>query len=260
MFTGNNPELSSEIARRTITIRLDAEQERPEERTDFRHPDLLGWVQDHRVALVSACLSLIHSWIDQGMAKGTKPLGKFESWAQTMGGILDCIEVTGLLEDRNYIYGDADEETREWIIFCKAWFEHYGEHPVTASDLFDVAKEQKLLLSLWGGRSDLSAQQRFGHALKSRRDRIFGEFRLCLAGNTSQGNSSYRITQIVQGRTQTSETSEMPVEHYESTPAPDVSDVSDVLHLTQKEQNLEEMEDASLRSQEPQPEVFDLAD
>ena len=137
--TGNNPDLSSEIARRTISIRLDVEQERPEERTNFRHPDLLEWVQTHRVKLVAACLSLVQTWIDQGMRKGTKPLGKFEAWAQTMGGILDCIQVPGLLEDRNYINGEADEETREWIVFCKAWFEHHGEHHVTASDLFQVA-------------------------------------------------------------------------------------------------------------------------
>lgn len=260
LATGNNPDLSTEIARRTISIRLDAEQERPEERTDFRHSDLLGWVQANRAVLVNACLSVVQNWINQGMPKGTKPLGKFESWAQTMGGILGCLEVPGFLDDRNYIYGEADEETRQWIVFCQSWFEHYGEHPVTASDVFKVAKEKKLLLSLWGGRSDLSAQQRFGREIRSRRNRIFGTFRLCLAGNSGHGNSVYQLIPISQARTQTSETSEMPVEHQESTSASDVTDVSDVLHPTQKEQNLEEVEDLSLWAQDSQPEVFDLVD
>jgi hypothetical protein len=278
---GNIPDLSREIARRTISFRLDAEQERPEERTDFLHPDLLGWVQANRAVLVTACVSVVQNWINQGMPKGTKPLGKFESWAQTMGGILDCLELPGFLDDRNYINGEADEETQEWILFCKAWFEHYGEHPVTTSEVFKVAKEKKLLLSLWGGRNDLSAVQRLGNEIRNRRDRIFGKFRLGLAGNTGHGNSAYRLILISQARTQTSETSEMPGERYESTSAPEVSDVSDVLSPTQKEQKREAngddnkkkpsrflppntastgQEKLPLWSQGTEPEVFDLAD
>ena len=53
LATGNNPDLSSEMTRRTISIRMDAKQERPEERTDFQHPDLLGWVQANRLRIVA---------------------------------------------------------------------------------------------------------------------------------------------------------------------------------------------------------------
>jgi hypothetical protein len=238
-------------------------------------------VQANRTKLVSACLSVIQNWINQGMPKGIKPLGKFESWAQTIGGILDCLELPGFLADRDYIYGEADEETRQWIVFCQAWFEHYGEHPVTTSEVFKVAKEKKLLLSLWGGRGELSALQRLGNEIRNRRDRIFGTFRLCLAGNSGHGNSEYRLIPLSQARTQTSETSEMPVETQESTPASDVTDVSDVLHPTQKEQKREAngdgnkkkpsrflppntastgQEELPLWSQGTELEVYDLAD
>ena len=52
--TGNNIELSREIARRSIPIRLDARLERPEERSGFRHP-LPSWAIESRASLVSAC-------------------------------------------------------------------------------------------------------------------------------------------------------------------------------------------------------------
>jgi len=40
--TANNPSLSLEVARRTVSIRLDSEVERPWERTNFKHPHLLS--------------------------------------------------------------------------------------------------------------------------------------------------------------------------------------------------------------------------
>ena len=40
MATGNNLDLSSEIARRTVWIRIDPRMDRPWERTGFRHPRL----------------------------------------------------------------------------------------------------------------------------------------------------------------------------------------------------------------------------
>ena len=42
--TGNNPEFSNEMARRLLRIRLDPHEERPWQRTGFRHPDLMTWV------------------------------------------------------------------------------------------------------------------------------------------------------------------------------------------------------------------------
>lgn len=42
--TGNDPEFSNEISRRLLRIRLDPHEERPWQRTGFRHPDLMKWV------------------------------------------------------------------------------------------------------------------------------------------------------------------------------------------------------------------------
>lgn len=60
--TGNNPEFSNEMARRLVRIRLDPHEERPWQRTGFRHPDLMTWVRANRSRLVAACLTLCQAW------------------------------------------------------------------------------------------------------------------------------------------------------------------------------------------------------
>ncbi len=46
--TGNNIVLAADTARRTLHIRLESPEENPEERSGFRHADLLTWVRAER--------------------------------------------------------------------------------------------------------------------------------------------------------------------------------------------------------------------
>jgi putative DNA primase/helicase len=91
--TGNNPEFSNEMARRLVRIRLDANVERPWQRSGFRHPDLMTWVRANRARLVAACLTLCQAWIAAGRPRGTRTIGSYENWAQVIGGVL---EVAGI--------------------------------------------------------------------------------------------------------------------------------------------------------------------
>jgi hypothetical protein len=192
--TGNNVELSDEIARRTIPIRLDPGIERPEDRTGFSHPELVRWAGEYRSTLVSACLSLVRAWLDAGGPKGQTTLGSYESWARILGGVLGVSGVSGFLGGRDRLYSEADRETAEWRALCEAWWDTHADHPITAKDVFEVAKPRGLLLSVWAGRKDLGAQQRFGHVLPSVRDRVFGHFTVRSAGRDSvTGNAAYRL-------------------------------------------------------------------
>ena len=56
--TGNNPSLSNEMARRTVSSRLDARAARPWQRTGFRHPNLPTYTREHRPELVWTALTL----------------------------------------------------------------------------------------------------------------------------------------------------------------------------------------------------------
>ncbi|MDP6496050.1 MAG: hypothetical protein QGI09_11740, partial [Dehalococcoidia bacterium] len=199
--TGNNVRLSDELARRSIPIRLDAGEEQPELRTGFHHPDLLEWTLEHRGELVSAVLSLVRAWLDAGRPKGEGTLGRYESWVGVMGGILAVADIPGFLSNRTTLYEQGDQEGREWSGFVGKWWERYRDWPVTSKDLFEMAKENTLLLSLWAGRTFLGAQQRLGHALSSHRDRVFGKYVIRLAKSPGKtGNLAYHLELHEEGR------------------------------------------------------------
>ena len=191
--TGNNVQMSDEMARRTILCRLDAGVERPEDRKVFKHP-IPAWVFENRVELVSACLSIISAWVNAGTPRGEEVLGRFQEWAGIIGGILKVAGVKGFLANRDEMHQGADSETEEWIAFCKLWWTAHEELPVTAKDLFEIAKSNGLLRDVYGGRSQLAATQRIGHALRRRRDRVFGQYAIRSAKtDSSTGNAAYRL-------------------------------------------------------------------
>ena len=64
--SANNPTFSTEIARRTVRVRIDPRTDRPWERTGWRHPELLSWVDEHRPLLVWAALTLVRRWLARG--------------------------------------------------------------------------------------------------------------------------------------------------------------------------------------------------
>ncbi len=80
--TGNNVILGADTARRTLHIRLESPEERPEERTGFRHPDLLAWVRENRGRLAVACCTILRAFHLAGRPdQGLKPWGSFEGWS-----------------------------------------------------------------------------------------------------------------------------------------------------------------------------------
>ncbi|WP_437647313.1 hypothetical protein [Sorangium sp. So ce362] len=82
MATGNNMFIKDDLARRCIVSALESHLENPEERQDFRHPDLLAWATAERPRLVCAGLIILRAFIVAGRPKmeiGT--WGSFEQWA-----------------------------------------------------------------------------------------------------------------------------------------------------------------------------------
>ena len=241
MATGNNVELSAEMTRRVVLIRLDAGVERPEERTDFRHPQLLRWVRSHRSELVTAALSIVQAWLDAGMPPGEGTMGRFEEWVRVLGGILQVANIDGFLSNRQRLYEDSDHESREWVAFCTLWWERFGTSPVTAGDLFELLKERRLLLDVLAGRSALAAQQRLGHALANRRHRIFGTWRIRSAGRSSEtGSTTYRLEETSRrgGASKTPKTTETTVD--KCSVEAEVSGVSGVSQIVEGAENPED--------------------
>ena len=139
--TGNNIKLGGDMPRRCYWIRLDSQLARPWQRpTDaFRHPNLLGWIAEHRGELLAALLTIARAWYVAGKPPGeVPPLGSFEAWARTLGGILAYAGVKGFLQNLDALYEQNDEETSEWEAFLLAWSDAFGERSVTVAELCDA--------------------------------------------------------------------------------------------------------------------------
>lgn len=168
--TGNNPSTSTEIARRTVRIRLDAKQDRPWLREGFRHPNLRGWAAHNRGLLTWAALTLIRAWIVKERPKGTATLGMFERWAEVMGGILDLAGIPGFLTNLEAFYEDSDTEGSAWRAFMVVWWEKRESSEVLVKDLYPIAVEAGLPM---GDGSEQSQKVTLGKMLTEKRDRVY---------------------------------------------------------------------------------------
>jgi hypothetical protein len=82
-FTGVNVRFIGQMARRTLIARIESRLERPQDRADFKHPELLSWITEHRARLVIAALTVLRAYIAKGSPDtGCKRWGSFEEWSR----------------------------------------------------------------------------------------------------------------------------------------------------------------------------------
>lgn len=122
--TGKNVQMTSEMARRCVRSRLTPHTDRPEERQDFKHPELETWCAGHRAQLVWAAHVIIKWWIQAGRPKSShgRCLGSFEAWSRVIGGILECAGYTNFLANHREFQSKSDTERNARSAFCTAWF------------------------------------------------------------------------------------------------------------------------------------------
>lgn len=184
-LTANNPMLSTELARRSVRIRLDSKTDRPWEREQFRHKELMGWVDENRGNLIWAGLTIIQSWSVSGRTSFSgKSLGSFEVWSRIIGGILEHIQIDGFLGNLREFYEIADTEGATWRAFVDGWWERFGTEKVGAAVLFALAVETEGMDL--GHGNDNSQKMVFGRALAKHRDRVIGDYMVKSAGTAKR--------------------------------------------------------------------------
>lgn len=172
--TGNNPTLSSEMARRTIRIRLDSLTDRPWLRRDFRHPDLREWATQQRAEIVWSALTLVAAWLAEGrpVRPDAPRLGMFEHWSRVIGGILDLAEIPGFLANLEELYQYADTESDGIRALLEAWWDDHATVPVGAADLWWIVESGRVDLDLGNG-NDRARKTKFGQLIAKLRDRHY---------------------------------------------------------------------------------------
>ena len=164
VVTGNNTRVGGDLPRRSYTVRLDANAERPWQRSGFRHPDILSYVRQNRGRLLAATFTVIRSWYHAGKPKatGVPAFGSFEEWAGTIGGVLAHAGIEGFLGNLDELRAVQDEEATQWRAFFRVWWQELGEQPTTVFDLCG---------SLFALDSDFSTADYLPDALLAARDK-----------------------------------------------------------------------------------------
>jgi putative DNA primase/helicase len=197
IVTGNNPSLTTEIARRSVRIRLDARVERPwlagndEGGRDitYRHADLRAWTLEHRDLLVWAALTLISAWLARSRPGVDTKLGSYEAWSDVLGGILATAGIDGFLDNLGDLYESSDSESIALAAFFADWWEEYGNRAVTASDLLHLGTRYLDL----GGGSSADVRKRLGHRLAHLRNTVRGDLCVMPAGKNRAKIHTYRL-------------------------------------------------------------------
>jgi hypothetical protein len=198
ILTGNNPQLSVELQRRCVSVRLEPEQEKPWERRKFRHADILRWTRENRGKLLEAILSSIQSWVVAGMppVEG-KSLGSYESWSDTMRSLLGYLDLNGFLENQKDVEYATDPIREIWNEIVARWHQAHGSKQVSAEQLLLLGRDDGLFDPLLPAISEGSQKFELGRLVSKQIGRIYRGFKIVRLDNPKTGHR-YALVQAAQ--------------------------------------------------------------
>jgi hypothetical protein len=137
--TGNNVVLLADTSRRVCHIRLESKLENPEQRDDFKHASLLGWVRDQRPRLLSAALTILYAYCRAGCpCQSLKRWGSFEEWSDLVRQALVWVGMPDPGETREELARSADREAAALRAVIEGWSEiDPDEAGLTAAKLLE---------------------------------------------------------------------------------------------------------------------------
>ena len=87
--TGNNLTFSGDTYRRVLPIVLKSKLVRPQDRTDVKHKDLVGYVKQNRAMYVKAALTILRAYFVAGCPDvGQQTWGSFTSFTEVVTGAI----------------------------------------------------------------------------------------------------------------------------------------------------------------------------
>lgn len=140
-ITGNNLRMNEAIARRAYWTEIVSDLERPADRADWPHPDILDWTRRNRIYLLEAALSLVCAWANDGMKITPGPkLGSYEAWSSIVGSVLRHAGIRGFLTNEQAKRDRAeDDRPFQFAALLAAIETRLGSDPFTLRDVVDAA-------------------------------------------------------------------------------------------------------------------------
>jgi hypothetical protein len=182
--TGNNVALAADTARRVCHIRLESPQERPEERSDFRHPHLLVWIGEQRQRLLASALTILRAYFVAGRPDQKLPAwGSYEGWSALVRSAVVWVGMPDPGATRLLLQDQADVMAEAMALLLGCWEKMDPERRgLTTADVIDALFKQpppsppdyhadmRSAVETLIGRPDARA---LGNRLRSYRRRIF---------------------------------------------------------------------------------------
>jgi hypothetical protein len=132
--TGNNLAYRGDMTRRVVPIVLDPKMEKPEERTNFRHPNLEAWIRHERPALVVAALTILRAFFLEGCpSQDLTPYGSFEAWSDLVRSAVVWLGEADPCEGRKDLAAQTDETYEQLATLLTAWEACFPVTPTATS-------------------------------------------------------------------------------------------------------------------------------
>ena len=120
--TGNNVAVSADTARRICHVRLESDREHPEERADFRCPDLLAYVALHRGRLLAAALTILRGYCVAGRPnQHLTAWGSFDGWSRLVRAAVVWCGLPDPGQTRQQLQEQADTAASGMNLLLLCW-------------------------------------------------------------------------------------------------------------------------------------------
>ena len=144
--TGNNIQPRGDLIRRALHIRLESPEDRPEDRTDFRHVDLEAYVRANRPALVVAALTILRGYCAAGRPKQPiRPWGSFEAWSDLVRATIVWAGEPDPADTREELRAENDVTGQAHVGLVEGWRQvarRYGGACTARQALDELARNE----------------------------------------------------------------------------------------------------------------------
>jgi hypothetical protein len=182
--TGNNLTFKGDLPSRALLCRIDAQEERPEERL-FEIADLPAYLRANRKRLVASCLTIMRAYrVAERPRQNVRPWGGFDHWSREIREPLIWLGCTDPCNTRELIIvSDPDRESAAEVLH--AWQAAFGDRALLVREVVAAAQdgdgELKQALLMVAAKRDDSNQidaRRLGSWCSSKTGRVIDGLRL----------------------------------------------------------------------------------
>lgn len=189
-MSGNNITPVSDLARRSIVVRLDANTTARKQRR-FEITDLRAYVAAHRVELLMAALTILVGWQQNKTAGMPVPLPSFEDWSSM---VREPLLWLGLADPVDTQLEETDDESVSLNGAFEKLGAHFGSKDFSATSIRDYCHRSfdtdadVAPLFIAAGCTDTTSPLKIGYWLRDCRDKIAGGYKLVRSGRDKSAN------------------------------------------------------------------------